>query len=189
MTSFKLDYTLTRPELTTYRALILRRLKAVAANASIWQSSVVGALAFSLMIVALLGALIALSPRLLGQQLDLLAALVGMWFGILFVFVASWHRLRGFQSAMYRDDGPSLARQSGTVDEAGLRFDMPFARSHFEWPLIRDVTEHGALTALWIDNGQGFVIPARAFSSEAEAQDFVAFARTQVAKAAASQSA
>lgn len=183
---YEVNYQLTRADLAAYRKLMLKRLTAAAANRSWWQTplaGVAGILAIGAIVWSLL---VWFLPSWTRTPLEALSALIGLWFGILMISAASWHRMAGFHAVMYGADGPTLAAQHATFDEAGLRFTGPRAESALKWPLITDVSEEAGIIVLWIEPCQGFVIPRAAFADEAAVRAFCDFARERIAAAKAS---
>jgi uncharacterized integral membrane protein len=72
------------------------------------------------------------------------------------------------------DDGPFLGSTKLTVESDGLMVDRAALKSKFLWPAFQGVEIAKNAVILPLDNGMGLIVPASAFTSDAERYDFVA---------------
>ncbi len=72
------------------------------------------------------------------------------------------------------DDGPLLGSTELTIEPDGLIIDRRVVKSKYLWGAFQGVEIQKNAVILPIDNGIGLIIPASAFSSDAERYDFAA---------------
>jgi uncharacterized integral membrane protein len=72
------------------------------------------------------------------------------------------------------DDGPLLGPTKLTVGADGLTIDRRVLRTTYSWAAFQGVDIVKNAVILTVDNGFGVIIPASAFSSNAERYDFAA---------------
>lgn len=182
MTEFNLAYQLTRADLSEYQAATMKRVKARARQQ--------GALNWPAKVLIWLGLAIAAAMvfhvfKATDREVGTLLA--GYLIGAVTVVLAL--QSKRLTRAMLQDDGPTLSAHKARIDEAALRFDGTFAKARYDWSGIIDATELPAAIVLWLEPGQGVILPKRAFKSETEAKAFLAFAHTQIAAAALTRAA
>jgi hypothetical protein len=72
------------------------------------------------------------------------------------------------------DDGPLLGPTKLTIEPDGLVVDRKLVKSKYLWAAFQGVEIAKNAVILPIDNGIGVIIPASAFSTDAERYDFAA---------------
>jgi hypothetical protein len=72
------------------------------------------------------------------------------------------------------DDGPLLGTTRLIIEPDGLVIDREVVKSKYLWAAFQGVEIQKNAVILPIDNGIGIIIPASAFSSDAERYDFAA---------------
>ena len=82
------------------------------------------------------------------------------------------------------DTSPLFGPTTMSVEPDGLLIDRPLMKTKYLWPAFRNVEIAKNAIVLAIDNGIGLIVPASAFTSDAERYDFAAAISKYVASTA-----
>jgi hypothetical protein len=173
----EITYRLTREDHLRYARLVVARAHEHAG----WRGSpVVVALAYG---VALLAALhlahLAFGPLDGGGWI--VAGLAFMT-GTLFTLLCTLYFQRLIQRNFLSDESPSLGEVRLKLDNDGIAATSAAMATKYSWQAIKELSEAGSLLIMWIDRGQGIVVPKGAFASQEARQSFIGAVREQVAR-------
>jgi hypothetical protein len=173
---FEFEYRLTTADLAAHQRRTVQRL--ARRSPQDWRPSKLAGFVAVFGAAALLTfAAAELFPHVGLGDFELASAYFGFLLGVLLVFAATWQNAFAMRATMFEPDGPSLSAQTASIDGTGLRFTASRFRTAFDWNAILDVTDVGDAVTLWVDGGQGILIPHRAFASPETRAEFVAFVR------------
>lgn len=80
---------------------------------------------------------------------------------------------RQMQRMTPADDGFILGAQETFLEEEGIRLRSAHHQASFEWSLVQGVAMTAQHVYVLVDSVAGIILPKRAFSSEAELEQFV----------------
>ena len=129
-------------------------------------------------------ALVKLSHRQPGPGPNLaLLALVALF--VLCVLMGAWSYVKGRLHLRrgLSDAGPVLGPQRLDLEPSGLRLTHGSLESRIGWDAIRQVEDSARAVLLFVDHGAFVVIPASAFTSTGEREEFVNLVRAGAAPA------
>ncbi len=178
---FELSYQLTRADLAAHQRRTVERLARVGGRPW-WRSTLAQFMFACALLVGIVLALRTLFVIAGLESFDFISGYFGFLLGVFLVFFTTWQRVYAIRSNMFDDDGPSFRPQTAIIDTDDLRFTSPTFQSSFRWSAIKDITDADDAVTLWIDRGQGVLLPGRAFASADEKSAFLAFARDRMAE-------
>jgi len=112
-------------------------------------------------------------------EMAALGCLIGFFVGRWTIVESS--RLQAL--AFYRATPRLRAEREYRADASGVATISDYGESRWRWPAFSDPAISHGLVMLWLEQSTAIAIPLRVFASEAQAGQFVAFARARVAEA------
>jgi hypothetical protein len=198
-TFMELTYSLTRDDLSQFNKLAQSRIMSRAkGRLSPKQAMFLFEMAaFSLMVLALqsldrIGIIDNLTKILALESLDRsgfidslikIAVTLGCMWGVGTLMLGGWIARRLHRAGRLTR---TLGEWRLKIDGNGLQASDPGQTKTeiYCWRAFTDITEHADYMVLWLDHGQGVVVPVRALTSEEAHREFVTFAREHIALAA-----
>lgn len=181
----ELRYQLTREDIAAYHIAVRRRVAAtLTRTGGAWKHVLYGS-AFG---VALLGFAIAAAvaiPHLTLRRFGAVEMGAGYILGVAFMFASIWLNYYRQRGVLLKPNGPGLSPHTLILEPQRLRIAGPHFDHVFQWPVFEELTVLKTILVLWIEPGQGLIIPRSAFASEAEAKAFAATLRANIANASA----
>ena len=178
--TFDLRYQLTPQMLWAYQRAAQRRLSTAASKAMGWRGE-----AINVAVACAFAGLIWFASYLLwlwsGRDVDIPSLALGFVAGCAMVFVAFWHRSLEVRRLMMAGGNAAFNPYHAVIDETQLRFSNARAETVLRWPSITEITLDKDVIVLWMEPGQGCVIPNSAFTNEVAAKAFIAFAQARIA--------
>ncbi len=100
----------------------------------------------------------------------LCGALAGAFFLVMIIGTISRRQMQRMRPV---DDGFIVGSQEVFLEDEGIRQRSSHHQSVFQWSLIREVTVAEHHVFVMVDRIAGIILPRRAFSSDAEHEEFV----------------
>jgi hypothetical protein len=117
-----------------------------------------------------IGLALALTFSLAGITLHFPSLIAGFAASTLLILITSRIRMRSMRPA---SDGYILGPRQVTVSDEGLRESSQKHELLFRWPAVRGAQVTGQHIFVMLDNNAALIVPRRAFSSDAEREQFV----------------
>ena len=179
----ELRYQLTREDIAAYQFAVRSRVAAtLTRTGGAWKHVLFGS-AFG---VALLGFAVAAAvaiPHLTHRRFGAVEMAAGFLLGVAFLLASIWLNYYRMRGVLLKPNGPGLSLHTLILEPQRLRI----AGSHFDhvfhWPVFEELTELKTILVLWIEPGQGLVIPRSAFADEAGVTAFADEVRGHITNA------
>jgi len=111
----------------------------------------------------------------------LLAVFVG---GMMFQTAGYWLNLQAARKRMLHTTQQVFEPRTVRFVPEGIEVSIPTAATLQKWPGVKDIEMKNGMILVWAGNLLPVSVPLRAFSSEEEAETFLAECRRQMAEAA-----
>jgi hypothetical protein len=110
------------------------------------------------------------------------ACLAYVW-GLLSMALCGWFWQQQYLTNWFQDDSVSLGELRLKIDGDGIECVTRNLLTKYSWHAFCDISEHDDLVVLWLDRGQGLVVPAGAFVNQETRRLFVSLVREHIAPA------
>jgi hypothetical protein len=178
----EVTYRMTREDCHHLAGLVWTRVVEQAGRVSGWRANPGVLSAGSILLTLLLLA----SLRAAGVIDDIgamVAAFVYLW-GLWSMKLCEGFWRRQFWQHM-GDNSPMLARSHLRLSGDGIELIRADTATRYGWQGIKEISDAGNLTVIWLDRADGIAVPKEAFANEEARERFVAIIREQIARASA----
>lgn len=169
----ELRYQLTPENVSAYQYAVRSRVAATLTRTGGWWKHVVLGLAFGLALVAAVVAIAIAIQHVTHRRFAEPEMAAGFFLGVAFMFTSIWLNYFRQRGVLMKPNGPGLSPHTLTVVPQGLRIAGSSFEHAFQWPIFEELTELKTILVLWIEPGQGLVIPRTAFADDAAVKAFV----------------
>jgi hypothetical protein len=111
------------------------------------------------------------------------AACLAYGWALISVVLCGWFWRRQFWINWLPDDSVSLSEMRLKLDSDGIEGSDQTKVTKYSWRAFSDISEHGRSVVMWIDRGQGILVPASALADEETRRNFVSLARAHITPA------
>ena len=166
------DYQLTSQDLSQYQFAVRNRLARGVRKLGVL-SHLGWALALTIPVMAAVVLAAWALPRFSRHHFAFEELAIGFFTGVTFVFAATWLNYFRQRRLLVKPSGPTLSLHHLSLEEAGLRIATDKIETSSRWSLFDEITAYKNIFVLWIEPGQGIVVPKSAFADEAGVSAFL----------------